>query len=266
MSLELRPGELLALVGENGAGKSSLMNVLYGLYHPDRGEVRVDGAPVRLRTPADAMALGVGMVHQHFMLVPNLTVAENVVLGREPTRRGLLDLDAACDQVADTCRRFGFQLSPRARVDSLSVGSQQKVEIVRALHRDARTLILDEPTAVLTPQEATELYQVARALAAEGRTVVFITHKLREVMEVAHRIAVMRRGRKVLEVAPGETSAAALAGWMVGAPASGTVLREVQGSAGQRSFRRTSEVRAPRRAPRCCAWRAWACSATDAPS
>jgi simple sugar transport system ATP-binding protein len=162
------------------------------------------------------MAHGIGMVHQHFMLVPNLTVAENVVLGREPTRRGLLDLDAACEQVAATCRRFGFQLPPRARVDSLSVGSQQKVEIVRALHRDARTLILDEPTAVLTPQEAAGLYDIARALAAEGRTVVFITHKLREVMEVATRIAVMRRGRKVLEVAPGETSAVALAEAMVG--------------------------------------------------
>lgn len=216
VSLDIHPGELLAVVGENGAGKSSLMNVLYGLYHPDSGQVRFDGAPVRLRSPADAMARGVGMVHQHFMLVPALTVAENVVLGREPTRRGLLDVDAACAQVEETCRRFGFRLDVRARVESLGVGSQQKVEIVRALHRGARTLVLDEPTAVLTPQEADELYQVARQLALEGRTVVFISHKLREVLAVATRIAVMRRGRLVAERQAGQTSAEELASLMVG--------------------------------------------------
>ena len=203
-------------MGENGAGKSSLMNVLFGLYQPDAGEVRFDGAPVRLRTPADAMARGVGMVHQHFMLVPDLSVAENVVLGAEPTRRGLLDLDAAAAQVARTCAQYGFALDPLAKVGALSVASQQKVEIVRALHRDARTLILDEPTAVLTPQEAEELYRATRALAAQGRTVVFITHRLSEVLSVATRIAVMRRGRLVAEVTPAETTLEGLAAAMIG--------------------------------------------------
>ncbi|HLT28563.1 MAG TPA: ABC transporter ATP-binding protein [Myxococcaceae bacterium] len=216
MSLELRPGELLAVVGENGAGKSSLMNVLHGLYRPDSGEVRFDGRAVRLRTPADAMARGIGMVHQHFMLVPGLTVAENVVLGVEPTRRGLLDVREAQAQVAATCRRFGFELDPSVPVERLGVGQQQKVEIVRALHREARTLILDEPTAVLTPQEAEDLYRVARELAAAGTTVVFITHRLREVMEVAHRVAVMRRGRLVAEAATAQTSIAELASLMMG--------------------------------------------------
>ncbi|MHB8877080.1 MAG: ABC transporter ATP-binding protein [Myxococcaceae bacterium] len=215
-SLELRPGEQLALVGENGAGKSSLMNVLYGLYQPDEGEILIEGAPVRLRGPKDAIERGVGMVHQHFMLVPSLTVAENVVLGREPTRRGLFDARAACAQVDETCRRFGFKLDPRARVEQLTVGSQQKVEIVKALHRGARTLVLDEPTAVLTPQEADELFVVTRELCAAGHTVVLISHKLKEVLKVASRIAVMRRGRMVAEVAPGGTSLADLAALMVG--------------------------------------------------
>ncbi|MCP3162724.1 ABC transporter ATP-binding protein [Myxococcus qinghaiensis] len=216
MSLDIREGELLAVVGENGAGKSSLMNVLYGLYHPDSGEVSVGGKSVRLKSPRDAIALGIGMVHQHFMLVPTLTVAENVVLGREPTRRGLFDWERAVKEVAATCERFGFVLDPRARVDTLTVGSQQKVEIVKALHRGARVLILDEPTAVLTPQEADELARVMRGLVAQGRTVVLISHKLKEVLGVADRIAVMRRGRLVAEVRPSETSATALAALMVG--------------------------------------------------
>ncbi|MFZ5468164.1 MAG: ABC transporter ATP-binding protein [Myxococcota bacterium] len=214
--LDLHPGERLALVGENGAGKSSLMNVLYGLYQPDAGELFFDGMPVRLRSPRDAIARGVGMVHQHFMLVPTLSVAENVVLGMEPTRRGLFDLDAANAQVEKTCRRFGFRLDPRAKVESLTVGSQQKVEIVKALHRGAKTLILDEPTAVLTPQEADELFAVTRELSATGHTVVFITHKLKEVLSVATRIAVMRRGKRVGERQPTQVSAEALAELMVG--------------------------------------------------
>jgi general nucleoside transport system ATP-binding protein len=216
VSLELGTGELLALVGENGAGKSTLMNVLYGLYQPDAGEVVVDGQPVRLRSPGDAMARGIGMVHQHFMLVPTLSVAENVVLGREPTRWGQLDMRRAREEVAATCERFGFKLEPRARVDTLTVGSQQKVEIVKALHRGAQVLILDEPTAVLTPQEADELFRVARGLAAGGRTVVFISHKLREVLEVAERVAVMRRGRLVAEVRAAHTRPEELAALMVG--------------------------------------------------
>ncbi|HZI13416.1 MAG TPA: ABC transporter ATP-binding protein [Myxococcus sp.] len=215
-SLDIRPGELLAVVGENGAGKSSLMNVLYGLYHPDVGELTLDGKPVRFKSPRDAIARGIGMVHQHFMLVPTLTVAENVVLGREPTRRGMLDMERAVSEVASTCARFGFELEPRARVDTLSVGSQQKVELVKALHRGAQVLVLDEPTAVLTPQEAEELGHILRGLVAQGRTVVLISHKLKEVLGVADRIAVMRRGRVVAEVRASETNASKLAALMVG--------------------------------------------------
>ena len=216
VSLDIGTGEVLALVGENGAGKSTLMNVLYGLYQADAGEILVDGKPVRLRNPKDAIARGIGMVHQHFMLVPTLTVAENVVLGREPSRWGRMDLERACEEVAATCERFGFKLDPRAQVDTLSVGSQQKVEIVKALHRGAQVLILDEPTAVLTPQEADDLFRVARQLAAGGRTVVFISHKLREVLSVAERVAVMRRGRLVAEVRAANTRPEELAALMVG--------------------------------------------------
>ncbi|MFB1484714.1 ABC transporter ATP-binding protein [Corallococcus sp. RDP092CA] len=226
-SLDIVPGELLAVVGENGAGKSSLMNVLYGLYHPDAGTFLMDGKPVRFKSPRDAIAKGIGMVHQHFMLVPTLTVAENVVLGREPTKRGLLDLDRACDEVAATAKRFGFQLDPRARVDTLTVGSQQKVEIVKALHRGAQVLILDEPTAVLTPQESDELSQVMRGLVAQGRTVVLISHKLKEVLGVADRVAVMRRGRTVAEVRASETTVSALAALMVGEGSRGAAMTGV---------------------------------------
>lgn len=218
VSLDLRPGERVALIGENGAGKTSLMNVLYGLYHPDSGEVRFDGTPVRLRTPADALERGIGMVHQHFTLVPTLTVAENVVLGAEPTRFGLLDVSRAHREVDATCHRFGFSLDVRAKVDALTVGSQQKVEIVKALHRGVTTLILDEPTAVLTPQEADELFNVTRSLSERGLTVVLITHKLRDVLRFASRIAVMRRGQLVAEVARVDASPEGLAQLMVGQP------------------------------------------------
>ncbi|HSP77833.1 MAG TPA: ATP-binding cassette domain-containing protein, partial [Myxococcaceae bacterium] len=216
MSLDIGTGEILALVGENGAGKSTLMNVLYGLYQPDAGEVVMGGQPVRLRSPRDAISRGIGMVHQHFMLVPTLSVAENVVLGREPARWGRLDMERACEEVAATCERFGFKLDPRAQVDTLTVGSQQKVEIVKALHRGAQVLILDEPTAVLTPQEADDLFRVTRGLAAGGRTVIFISHKLREVLSVAERVAVMRRGRLVAEVRAANTRPEELAALMVG--------------------------------------------------
>ncbi len=223
VSLEVGQAERLALVGENGAGKSSLMNVLYGLYQPDSGEVRFDGQATRLKTPADALARGVGMVHQHFTLVPTLSVTENVVLGLEPRKGLFFDLDRARADVARTCQRLGFELDLEARVDGLSVGSQQKAEIVKALHRGATTLILDEPTAVLTPQEAEELFQVTRALSDEGITVVLISHKLKEVLAFATRIVVMRRGRKVAEVRPGETTAGELAGLMVGDGGRGAV-------------------------------------------
>ncbi len=216
VSLRIDAGERLALVGENGAGKSSLMNVLYGLYQPDSGTISFDGVPTRLRTPAAALARGVGMVHQHFTLVPTLSVAENVVLGHEP-RRGLgLDLSRARTEVAATCASLGFELDPRALVSSLTVGSQQKVEIVKALHRGVKTLVLDEPTAVLTPQEATELFAVTRTLSERGLTVILISHKLKEVLTFATRIAVMRRGRKVTEVSPQGTTPEALAEAMIG--------------------------------------------------
>lgn len=215
VSLEVKPGERLALIGENGAGKSSLMNVLYGLYQPDSGEVCFDGQRVQVKTPADALARGVGMVHQHFTLVPTLTVTENVVLGHEPTRGGRLDLVRARAEVDATCAKFGFQLDTGAVVKTLSVGSQQKVEIVKALHRGVKTLILDEPTAVLTPQEADELFAVTKKLSEEGLAVVLISHKLREVLSFSTHIAVMRRGKKVAEVTPAETSPEQLAALMV---------------------------------------------------
>ncbi len=217
VSLAVEAGEVLAVVGENGAGKSTLMNVLYGLYAPDEGEVLLRGRPVRFRSPSDAIAAGVGMVHQHFMLIPPLTVAENVVLGSEPrTAAGLFDRGAARETVTRVAREFGFAIDPDARVETLNVGQQQKVEIVKALSRGAEVLILDEPTAVLTPQEARELFRIARSLAAAGRSVVFISHKLREVLEVADRIAVMRAGRIVATLAAKETSERDLAGLMVG--------------------------------------------------
>ncbi len=217
VSLQLQPGERVGLIGENGAGKSTLMNVLYGLYQPDSGAVRFDSTPVVLKSPRDALRRGVGMVQQHFTLVPTLSVAENVVLGAEPLRNGLLDLDRAVQEVEATCKRFGFALDGRRRVDTLSVGSQQKVEIIKALHRGATTLILDEPTAVLTPQEADELFAVTRALSDAGKTVVLISHKLKEVLAFSTRIAVLRRGKLVADgLLPAQTSPEALAGLMVG--------------------------------------------------
>jgi simple sugar transport system ATP-binding protein len=216
VSLDIRAGERLAIIGENGAGKSTLMNVLYGLYRPDLGDVTVEGKVVRLKSPKDALARGVGMVHQHFMLVPSLSVAENVVLGREPTRAGLFSGASANAQVAMTAAKFGFGLDPAARVGDLSVGSQQKVEIVKALHRGANVLILDEPTAVLTPAEKDELFRVLRTLADSGHTVIFIGHKLEEVLGFADRIVVMRRGRLVADVRAKDTNIPDLAALMVG--------------------------------------------------
>ena len=198
IDLVVEPGQIHALLGENGAGKSTLMNVLYGLYRPDEGQILLDGEPVTFAGPGDAMAAGIGMVHQHFMLVPVFTVAENVALGHEPTARaGLIDLGRARAQVSDVAARFGFHVDPDAMVEDLPVGVQQRVEIIKALSRDARILILDEPTAVLTPQETDELIEIMRQLRAAGTSILFITHKLREVRAVADRITVIRRGRVV---------------------------------------------------------------------
>jgi simple sugar transport system ATP-binding protein len=223
IDLRIEPGEIHCLLGENGAGKSTLMNVLYGLLAPDEGEIVLDGEPVRFDGPGDAVAAGIGMVHQHFMLVPPFTVAENVMLGYEFTRGpGLLDHDKARQQVLDMSARFGFDVDPDAVVEDIPVGSQQRVEIIKALARDASVLILDEPTAVLTPQETDELMRIMRELRDSGTAIVFITHKLREVREVADRITVIRRGAVVGEATP-ESTEADLASMMVGRPVELTV-------------------------------------------
>jgi general nucleoside transport system ATP-binding protein len=216
VDFDLAPGEVHALLGENGAGKSTLMNILYGLYHPDEGEVRLRGERVRIDSPRAAIDAGIGMVHQHFMLIPVMTVAENIVLGVEPHSGPFLDLDAADDEVREISARFGLAVRPEARIESISVGMQQRVEILKALFRGAEILILDEPTAVLTPQEAEELFEIIRSLQSEGKSIIFISHKLGEVLAIADRITVLRRG-KAIETVPHEgATEESLARLMVG--------------------------------------------------
>jgi simple sugar transport system ATP-binding protein len=210
------PGEVHALVGENGAGKTTLMNILYGLIRPDHGKICVDGHEVHVGHPDDAIRLGIGMVHQHFKLVPSFTVAENIMLGMEPNTGGVLRKADEIDQVRKLAGEFGLPVEPTAVVSELPVGMQQRVEILKALQREARILILDEPTAVLTPQEAHELFTVVRQLAKSGRTVIFITHKLLEVMDVADRVSVMRKGEMVGVKPISETDIADMARMMVG--------------------------------------------------
>ena len=218
VDFEAAEGEVHALLGENGAGKSTLSNILTGLYRADDGELEIYGKPVAFTSPRDALDAGICMVHQHFRLVEPFTVAENVILGdhRDVGRSFRIDPRAIERRVAELGARYGLAVEPRARIWQLSVGEQQRVEILKALYREARILILDEPTAVLTPQEASELFVTLRAMAAEGRTVIFISHKLHEVMAVADRVTVLRRGRSIATVAVGETSSRALAGLMVG--------------------------------------------------
>ena len=217
IDLDLRPGEILALLGENGAGKSTLMNILYGLAVPDSGEILLDGQPVTIAGPSDAIARGISMVHQHFMLVPVLTVAENILLGEETMANAVfLDRAEAHRRIVELGRRFGFEIDPEAKVGNLSVGWQQRVEILKALYRQARILVLDEPTAVLTPQETTEIFDVLRRLAREGHSIIFISHKLYEVLAIADRITVIRRGRVVGTRLPAETDEDDLAEMMVG--------------------------------------------------
>jgi simple sugar transport system ATP-binding protein len=217
IDLDLKEREIHALLGENGAGKTTLMNILYGLVTPDAGEIRIDGKPVTIEGPADAIARGIGMVHQHFMLVPVLTVAENVVLGQEITSiDGLLDMRSAERRIRELAERLGFTVDPRVRVDQLSLGQQQRVEILKAIYRGARILVLDEPTAVLTPQETREIFGVLRRLREEGTSIIFISHKLDEVLEIADRITVIRRGKCVGTRKPAETNENELAELMVG--------------------------------------------------
>ena len=238
VDFELRRGEIHALLGENGAGKSTLMNVVYGMLAPDAGEVRVDGVPVRVASPRDATRLGIGMVFQHFMLIPVMTVAENFVLGAEPRRGVALDERGAAERLRELGRRHGLHVDPEARVADITVGQQQRVEILRALDRGARVLVLDEPTAVLTAQETETLFEVLDGLRAQGTSIVFISHKLREVRALADRVTVLRRGRTVGTVETAHVDEPQLARMMVGrdvlmrvekvAPAPGEPVLEVR--------------------------------------
>ena len=226
IDLVVEEGKIHCLLGENGAGKSTLMNILYGLYHADEGEILLDGEAQHFAGPGDAMRAGIGMVHQHFMLIPVFTVAENVMLGHESTRPGgRLDMTAARKLVRTMSARFGFDLDPDAIVEDLPVGIQQRVEIVKALSRDARVLVFDEPTAVLTPQETDELMSIMGQLKSDGTAIVFITHKLREVRQVADTITVIRHGRIVGDASP-TASSSELANLMVGRPVQLTVAKE----------------------------------------
>jgi simple sugar transport system ATP-binding protein len=215
INLKVNDSEILAILGENGAGKSTLMNIVYGLLSADSGEILMDGQKVEINSPADALAVGIGMVHQHFMLVPVFTVAENIVLGHEQSQRGVITLTEAKTKIKKICDEFKFEIDPDALIENLPVGVQQRVEIIRALMYDAKVLILDEPTAVLTPQETDELLNMMRVLKSKGTSIIFITHKLREVKAVADQITVIRRGKVVGTVDP-STSQEQLASLMVG--------------------------------------------------
>jgi ABC-type uncharacterized transport system ATPase subunit len=217
VDLDVRAGEIHALVGENGAGKTTLMNILYGLIHPDSGEILINGAPVKIGGPRDAIASGIGMVHQHFMLIPVFTVGENIMLGREPVVvGGIYDNAKARRDIQEMTRKYGLALDPDARTGDLPVGLQQRVEIVKVLYRGAGILILDEPTGVLTPQETNELFVVLRDLVKGGKTIIFISHKLREVLEISDRITVMRRGKVVGHLITKDTNQEEIATAMVG--------------------------------------------------
>jgi ABC-type uncharacterized transport system ATPase subunit len=217
VDFDLREGEVHALLGENGAGKSTLMNIVYGLYRHDAGDIFVHGKPIEIDSPKAAIGHGIGMVHQHFMLIPVMTVAENIVLATEPRTGGiLLDYDAARRRVEELSQRFGLIVDPDAKVGSITVGQQQRVEILKALYRGAEILILDEPTAVLTPQEAQELFEIIRSLKGQGKSIIFISHKLNEVLEIADRITTLRRGKRVDTIDAAGATEAGLARMMVG--------------------------------------------------
>ena len=216
INLTLQKGEILALLGENGAGKSTLMNILYGLYHPTEGEILVDGEAVRFKTPRDAIARGIGMVHQHFQLVPVMSVTDNIMLGDESERLGFLDRRSVAARIQELSDKYGLVVDPSSIVEDLPVGVRQRVEIIKALYRNANILILDEPTAVLTPQEIEGLFEVMATLKEQGKSIIFITHKLKEVLRIADRIVVLRDGQVVGEADPKTTNQGQLAAMMVG--------------------------------------------------
>jgi simple sugar transport system ATP-binding protein len=216
VSITLHRGEILGLLGENGAGKSTLMKILYGLYRPDAGSIFIDGEEVEIHDPKDAVERGIGMVHQHFTLIPPLTVAENIVLGAEPRKGASLDLEAAIKATEDLSRRYGLRVDPRSRVADLSVGVRQRVEILKTLYREARILVLDEPTSVLTPQETEDLFSVLKELVADGLSIILITHKLGELLGVSDRITIIRDGHVVDTVKTADTNEGELARLMVG--------------------------------------------------
>ncbi len=216
VNLTLHHGEILALLGENGAGKSTLMNTIYGLYQPTSGEILVEGQPVVMHNPNDAIALGIGMVHQHFQLVPVMTVAENIMLGSETVHNGFLNTRAVARRISELSHRYNLDVDPYALIEDLPVGMRQRVEIVKTLYRNANILILDEPTAVLTPQEIEGLFAVMKLLKEQGKSIIFITHKLKEVLQIADRIAVLRGGKAVGEADPNTATQATLASLMVG--------------------------------------------------
>ncbi len=216
ISLTVERGTIHAIVGENGAGKSTLMKILYGLYEPTSGEIYINGTRAKITSPTDAIRLGIGMVHQHFMLVPGLTVAENIILGDEPTWRGLIDFTQVHRELKALSEKFGLAISPDALIDTLSVGEEQRVEILKVLYRKADILILDEPTAVLTPIETEQLFQTLKSLAASGKTILIITHKLDEVLAISTRVSVMRQGKLVTTLDTKDTTKEELARAMVG--------------------------------------------------
>jgi len=216
ITLQLKQGEIHALLGENGAGKSTLMNVLFGLYQPEEGEIKVKGESVKITDPNVANELGIGMVHQHFMLVDTFTVTENIILGKETTKGGFIDIKTAEEEVRKISERYGLAVDPQAKVANISVGMQQRVEILKTLYRGADILIFDEPTAVLTPQEIKELIQIFKTLIKEGKSIILITHKLKEIMEVCDRVTVIRKGKGIGTVNVSETNPTELASLMVG--------------------------------------------------
>lgn len=218
VTLQLQKGEIHALLGENGAGKSTLMSILFGMYQPDEGQILKSGVPVKVDNPNDANRLGIGMVHQHFKLVHNFTVLQNIILGVETTRRGFLKMDAARKKVVELSERYGLAIEPDALIEDITVGQQQRVEILKMLYRENEILIFDEPTAVLTPQEIDELMKIMKELVAEGKSILFITHKLEEIMQAADRCTVLRKGQYIGTVEVAGTTKEALSEMMVGRP------------------------------------------------